>query len=478
MTASMLGAAAWHDLAAGLDGQLILPGDPGYGDIRKPQIRHLTEALPQAVVRCAGTSDVTRAVRFAGANGLPLAIRGGGHSLADYSSTDGLLLDLRAMDTIYIGPNAGHVTVGPGVTVGELAHRLAPLGRLVPCGWWPTVGVTGAVLGGGYGLFSRLYGLGCDHLISADVVLADGNVVRADAEQHPDLFWALRGAGGGNFGVVTSMWLRTSPAIPATVFAIGWQIGDAAHVTEVWQQFAPTAPGWVNAELGFVAGPDPESIPLAIAFGAIMASPKTAAATIAELELAVGIRGRRLAYTELSETDSARHFSYMGVTVQAALPAPPIWQTPGLRVLKSEYFDSPLPRHTIGQLVDNLIASRLPGQHRELEFVPWGGAYGRVPGDVTAFPHRAARFLLEHNADVGSAADAALRSATHDWVNRSWETAHPSGNGLVYPNYPDPDLPHWASAYFGTNLSRLRSVKSAYDPHNFFRFAQSIPPSR
>ncbi|MEV0731544.1 FAD-binding oxidoreductase [Polymorphospora sp. NPDC050346] len=461
-------------LAAGLDGTLLLPGTPGHDAARRPAIRGLVEKVPRAVLRCASRRDVVRAVAFARDHGMPFALRGGGHSFADRSSTDGLLVDLGGMDTVEVSGDT--VTVGPGTRIGDLAGQLAATGRLVPAGWCPTVGIVGAALGGGFGPFSRRYGLTCDHVVAADVVLADGRTVRADADRHPDLFWALRGAGGGQFGAVTSLVLRTRSAPAATMFALTWTFEHAATLVENWQRWAPVADDTVNAELVVAAGGLPGLAPLTVLFGVVLGGPERAEAVLRPFEDRIGAAPLRRTVTALTGREATVHDWYAGMPYAGPPPLAP-GQRPGRRVVRSEFFDTPLPRTAIERLLDRLAADRVAGQYRELEFVPWRGAYRRVPADATAFPHREALFLLEHNADVGPDADDPARRAVHDWVTGSWSTVRPWGSGGVYPNYPDPDLAGWATAYHGGNLGRLAEVKARYDPTDLFRSAQSVPPA-
>lgn len=463
-------------LATALDGVLLRPADGGYpAAARRPTIGGFDEILPQAVVGCASVRDVRTAVGFAAAHDLPLAIRGGGHSFADFCSTDGLLLDLSRMDRITGGAQA--VTVGPGVRIKALADHLAGLGRLVPVGWCPTVGVIGAVLGGGYSPLGRYYGLGCDHLRSAEVVLANGDQVRVDATTEPDLFWALRGAGGGNFAVVTAATLQTRPAPTATVFAQSWDYRHAGAVVECWQRFAPYADATVNAELVLAAGADPSTVPMAVLFGVVVGSAEHTIDLLREFAGQVGAApGRLRTVATLDGAELARHHMYAGMPAELVpAPAPPPGQRPVRRVLRSGFFDAPLPAAVVEELVGHFVADRQPGEYREIEFVPWGGAYRQAPPSGAAFAHRDPLFLVEVNANVSGTATDAARRRVEQSVGQCWSLLRPSASGQVYPNYPQADLPDWAVAYHGRNLARLSAVKAAYDPTGLFRFPQSVP---
>lgn len=459
---------ALKGLARGLQGRLVLPGDPAYPSARPAFVRGLGEVLPEAVVRCADPADVAEAIAFARARGMPFALRGGGHSFAGHSSTRGLLIDLGGLTSIAVG--AGTVTIGPGVLVGGLARRLAGHDRVVPCGWCPTVGVTGAVLGGGYGVLSRFYGLGADHLLAAEVVLADGRTVRVDAGREPDLYWALRGAGGGNFGAVTSAVLRTRPAPALVSFCVRWPYHQATAVIEAWQRWAPDAADEINAEVALTVPDSLDEAPSVMVFGVVVGDDAASLAAFTER-----IPGAETSLTPLTGRAAACHHTYAGEpAAEDPVDPPPPGERPGLRVTKSEFFDHPLPRDTIAALVAGLVHARVEGQHRELELVPWRGAIGRVSRAATAFVHRDARFLIRHAVLTGRRSTDEQRRAATRWATSSWALTHPHGSGHVYPNYPDPDLTDWEHACYGANARRLREVKQAYDPVGVFRFGQSI----
>ncbi|WP_049561830.1 FAD-binding oxidoreductase [Nonomuraea sp. SBT364] len=444
---------------------MIHPGEPGYQARRKAFLGTLGEALPAAVACCASEADVLSALELVRARGLPFALRGGGHSFAEHSSTSGLLVDLGAMRTIEVG--ADTVRVGPGVRVGELARRLAGHGRMVPCGWCPEVGVTGAVLGGGYGVFSRLYGLGADHLLGARVVLADGRAVEAG----DDLLWALRGAGGGNFGVVTELTLRTRPVVPVTAVQAVCDFGRAADLVDAWQHWAPGAPDEVNLEIAVISGDEPEEPPRVVLFGVVAGPEERAAKLAGEL-----VPPDRLTLTRLEGAAAARHHAYADGGAGAVTELPH-GERPGLRLNKSGFFHEVLPRAAVEDLLERLAADRVRGEIRDLEFVPWAGAIGRVGADASAFVHRTPRFLLKQAVQVGFRASDSRRRDAHAWLCREWARLSPWTSG-VYPNYPDADLRDWARAYYGDNLARLREVKEAYDPEGLFRFAQSVSGRR
>lgn len=459
-----IAAAALRSLAEGLAGSLIRPEEPEFASVRKRFIGRFEEVLPQAVVRCRAVPDVVAALTFARAHGAPIALRSGGHSFAEWDTTAGLLIDLGPLVGLRLDGEL--VTVGPGQRLGPLADRLASAGQLVPCGWCPTVAVGGAVLGGGYGVLGRLYGLGCDHLVAAQVVLADGRVVWCDAQRHPDLFWALRGAGGGRFGVVTSLVLRTRPVVPAIAFTYRWRYRHAAAVVEGWLRASPPAPDEVNAELALTATDDPAQEPYLTVFGvAVDGSPERTG-----LLDRLGPAPDHADHQELSGPAVARHHAYPGEVPEGAVVAgPPPDAPPGLRLSKSEFFGRDLPPDAIVALLTHFARGRTRGEFRDLELIPWGGAIGRVPPTATAFAHRRPHYLLKHTVQVGHRASDARRRAAHRWVTDSWAITCPWGTGMVYPNYADPAVPAWDPAYHGGNLAPLHRIKARYDPEDLFR---------
>jgi FAD/FMN-containing dehydrogenase len=246
--------ADWGALQRTIDGDVVLPGAPDYESVRQPVMARFEHLRPAAVVRCVTPVDVAATLAVAGALGLGTAIRSGGHSVAGRSATDGVVLDVTPMGSVAV---AGEVaTVGAGVRLGDLYDALATHGLTIPAGCGPSVGIAGLTLGGGLGILGRKHGLTCDHLLGAQVVLADGRVVDCDEHHDGELFWALRGAGGGHFGVVTSLVFRTLAAPAPTVFQLTWPPAAAAAVVQAWQAWAPEGPDELDATLRLTAGDD------------------------------------------------------------------------------------------------------------------------------------------------------------------------------------------------------------------------------
>lgn len=461
---------SWAALRAAVAGQVVLPGSPDYERLRRPAIALFHGTRPRAVVTCRTSADVAETLAFARRHGLPVAPRSGGHCFAGRSSTDGIVVDVSPMSSVEIA--GAMATVGAGARLGDLYAVLDAEGVTVPAGCGPGVGIAGLTLGGGLGVLGRTHGLTADHLAGARVVLADGQVVDCDARRDADLFWALRGAGGGQFGVVTSLTFTTVPAPHVTTFCHVWAYEHAARVIGAWQRWSPDAPDRLAASLLVTVPADVGRPPVLTVFGASIGGESEAANLLGGLAELVGPAPASTIMTPAPYAAAKRYLADLGDEMASAS------LESGHNRSKSEYFDGPLPGDAVTALVRNLDAGRRPGQARELDFTPWGGAYTRVPVGATAFPHRDARFLLKHTVTVAADASTREHETARGWLRRSWAAVHPWGSGGVYPNFPDPDLTPWADAYHGPNFERLLRVKAAYDPDGFFRFHQAIPAHR
>jgi FAD/FMN-containing dehydrogenase len=462
----------WDALQGAISGVVVLPDAPDYESVRKPAMERFESVRPAAVVRCTSAGDVSEAIAFARSIGLQTAVRSGGHSVAGRSSTEGIVIDVTPMSSVSAA--GSRATVGAGARLGSLYDALQEHGLTIPAGCGPSVGIAGLTLGGGIGILGRSHGLTCDHLLRADVVLADGRLVECDEHHHEDLFWALRGAGGGNFGVVASFVFRALPSPAATVFHLTWPSADARALVEAWQGWAPIGPEELDATLRLTARSDGE-LPLVELIGACLGSEADTANLLDQLVTRAGAEPASAARRHLGYREAKRYLDELGTT---GVPHDQAVSEPqgGHLFTKSEFFRRPLPRHTIAALLDNLSRAFGRGQSREVTFVPWGGAYNRARADATAFAHRDELFVIQHLLLIDPHVAPFESDAAHEWLRRSWSIVHPCGSGRVYPNFPDPDLGDWAPAYHGPNYNRLTRVKAKYDPTNFFRFEQSIPP--
>ena len=465
-------------LDASIEGGVIHPESPEYESVRRPAWAQYENVRPEAVVRCKTPTDVAESLAVARRLELEVAPRGGGHCFAGRSASGGLVIDLSAMNSV--GEADGIATVGAGARLGEIDDRLATDALAIPAGSCPVVGIAGLTLGGGLGILGRTYGLTSDRLVRAQVVLADGRVVDCDERREEGLFWALRGAGAGQFGVVTSFVFRTVPAPEMTCFRLLWPLAKAADLLEVWQSWAPSAPDELAASLLLNLPPDPERLPTVALFGSSLGAKDETERLLEELVVGAGEDPTSTSIEHLQYSAAKRYLweHAPGAEPSGASAAGDQTQA-ALAFSKSEFFRCELPREAIAALVDHLGARRAPGQARELDFTPWGGAYTRLAPDATAFPHRRERFLLKHAVSLDTNASTERQDAARDWLTRSWGLVHPWGSGGVFPNFADPVLTDFATAYYGANRNRLVRIKAEYDADNLFRSpAHETPDAR
>jgi FAD/FMN-containing dehydrogenase len=444
-----------EDLGSTLDGELLTPGDVRYDGARRPRIARFRHVRPRAVVRCATVRDVVRTVAFARDTGTQVVPRGGGHCFAGRSSTsDGVVLDLGRLRTISVEGH-GRAVIESGARLGEVYDVLHQHGQTLPVGCGLTVGVAGLTLGGGLGLLGRRHGLTCDSLVSAQVVLPDGRLVECDADREPDLFWALRGAGGGQLGVVTSFAFTTVPEPHATHFEATWPEANAAEVVAAWQSWAPDAPDDITANLTVSTEPG-RPLQVVVAGAAV----RDVDATLTLLNPLTALADHH------GELRVREGMPYSGF--KRSIAVPDAREHDPRASGRSELFSSSLPDTVVTALLDVLTTDQARGR-RHLSFFALGGAYNRVDTDATAFAHRTQRFLLDHLAEDADA---------DEWIDRSWAIAHPHGTGRVYSNFPDPRLDDPGRAYHGDNLARLITVKDHYDPTRLFRFPKRPEPEQ
>jgi FAD/FMN-containing dehydrogenase len=463
----------WGPLEGVIEGEVALPGSRAYEASRGPFNARFHELEPKAIVSCATPQDVSEAISFGRRHGLDVAMRSGGHSFAGHSSSRGVVLDVTPMRSVSVSGSVA--TVGAGARLGDVYEALQEHGLAIPAGTCPSVGVAGLTLGGGLGILGRRYGVTSDHLVGAEIVLADGRILKCDEHHDEDLFWALRGAGAGNFGVVTSLVFRTVPAPDATNVHVAWPFSRAASVIEAWQSWAPNGPDELAVSLKVTATGDVDRPPSVDVYGALLVTESDAANLINELVTRAGSDPISWSQEHMSFPKTRRFWAQLGEAEQEgrddaiAQPSEPVYL-----FSKSEFFRRPLPAEAVAALMQTFSQGRAPGQSRELDFMPWGGAYNRVRPDATAFVHRDELFQLKHAVVVQPDASTGENDAAHRQVARSWGSVHPWGSGRVFQNFADPDLEDWAEAYYGPNLDRLVRVKTRYDPMNVFRFDQSL----
>jgi FAD binding domain len=419
--------ANWRALQEAIAGDVVPSGAPDYESVRKPAMARFEDVRPRAVVLCRTPADVSATIALARRTGEQIDQKR--RSLSRRSLVDGGDPRRRhAMSSVSV--KDGVATVGAGVRLGDLYDALQEHSLTIPAGCGPSVGIGGPTLGGGIGILGRKYGLTCDQLLRARIVLADGRIVDCDEHQHGELFWALRGAGGGNFGVVTSFVFRTVPALPATVFHLVWPLDHADALVEAWQSWAPIAPDGLDATLRLIAHQDREREPQADVVGAALGSEADGAEPLEDLIARAGTEPAAVTRRQLPYREAKRFLDEIGsLDDQAERDAADRPAPPGQLFTKSEFFRHPLPRDTISDLVDNLTQRVATGLSREVNFLPWGGAYNRVPADATAFPHREELFLVQHLLEVTPHASTSEREArSSSWCGAP--PARPEGAGV------------------------------------------------
>jgi len=442
-------------LQRSLRGPVLDRNHPAY-DVARTTFNGMTDRHPEVIACCAGNDDVAAAVAWAQSEGLPAAIRGGGHSVAGHSvCDDGLVIDLRLLGGVHLDPESRRVRVGGGATwrsvdAASAAHRLA-----MPGGTYDTTGVAGLTLGGGIGHLIGLHGLTLDNLVSAEVVLADGRVVTPSETAEPELFWALRG-GGGNFGVVTEFEFALHPLPAVWGGIITYPLSHMRDAILLFRDVMASAPD----ELTLMFFADNEEVPEGAASITVCFAGDADAAEEA-------VRPLRESLPVLS--DGLGLTSYLQIQVmQGDLPF-------GLRHYWKSHFVDSLADDLIDGIVDHYVA-RPPDGGDVVLIEPMHGAALRVPPDATAFSHRQKCF----NVSALAVWDDPAADADHiAWSRRTAAAVEEHSKGGGYLNYGAPDEPveRVRAAYGASNFERLQQAKRRYDPHNLFRFNHNIPPA-
>lgn len=454
-------APAFDDLAQRLRGALVLPSDDGY-DAARTVYNAMIDKRPAAVVQAANVADVMAAVAFAADGDLPVAVRGGGHSVPGYGTADdALVVDLGRMRGIRVDPAAKTVRAEGGCTWGDLNHTTHAFGLGVTGGIISTTGIGGLTLGGGIGHLARGAGLSCDNLISADVVLADGSFVTCSEEEHADLFWALRG-GGGNFGVVTAFEYRLHDVGDVVGGVLFFEVEHAEAVLRAWDAYIDDAPEALGAFFAWQIAPPMPFIDedrhgdvfcvLAVCWNG---PPEGADKALAPLRDAAPVA-----------------FEHVGPMPYPALNAAfDDLVPPGLQHYWKAAF--------VSELTDDAVAAHLahgpkvPVVNSTMHIYPINGACHRVGADATAFGHRGAKYAT---VIAGMWPDPSDNEANIAWVKDYYAAIAPHSEAGAYINFASADDQERVRANFGANVDRLVEVKSKYDPDNRFRFNQNLPP--
>ena len=467
---------ALRALRSALRGPVRTRGSRGYATARLVYNERFDAVRPQAVVEPLNVRDVQAVVRWAQRFGVRIVAKGGGHSYAGYSTIgNGVVVDLRRIAGVTPKAANTRANVGAGAQLLDVYAGLSRRGVTVPAGSCPSVGVGGHALGGGMGLAGRRFGLLSDNMTALTIVTADGRIRRVDRDDDPDLFWACRGGGGGNFGIVTGFQFRTHRVRRAAWFNIVWPWAAASEALDEWQRLLPGATPDLTAifHLTTTAG----GPPTVSCDGQFFGSESQLRATIAPLlrhgaQLSIGTQ----AYLPLMLRwagclgDPLRSCHTVHTSRGGKLPRAAFYA-------KSDYVDKPLSaagRRTAIDWIERRNADPANGSGALL-LDSYGGALNRPKPGATAFVHRDELFCIQYGAYFEG---AAAKRASQRWIAGAHRAMRPYVSGQAYQNYIDAGLSNWQRAYYSTNLPRLRQVKKSYDPDFFFRFPQAIPPAR
>jgi len=450
------------EFKAHFQGDLVLPGDAGYDDVRA--IWNATvNRKPALIARCTRPEDVVQAVKFGRQHNLLVSIRGGGHNIAGNAvCDDGIMIDLSPMKSVRVDAKSRRATVEPGCTLADFDAAAQAHGLATPLGINSTTGVAGLTLGGGFGWLSRKYGMTVDNLLSADVVTADGTRVRASETENADLFWGLRG-GGGNFGIVTDFEFQLHPVGPDVLSGlIVFPFDQAKSVLTQFARFTETMPDDLNVWMVTRKAPPLPFLPASVHGKEMVA--------LAICYAGDPTKGKKL--IEPLRGLGKAHGEHIGVQPYTA------WQqafdpllTKGSRNYWKSHNFSRLSDGAIGAIIE--YAAKLPSPHCEIFIGTIGGQTGRVAPEAMAYSSRNANYVMNVHGRWESAAEDKRCIA---WAREFFAKTQPFASGGAYINFLTQDETDRIAFAYGTTYNRLVELKKKYDPTNLFRMNQNIKP--
>ncbi len=447
-------------LRSAVRGNVVMPEDGGY-DAARAVFNGMIDKKPAVVIQCQDANDVQAGVNLAREADLPVAVRGGGHNAAGLGTCDdGVVLDLGQMNGVRVDPGTGRVRVAGGAVWGDVDHATQPFGLAVPAGIISTTGVGGLTLGGGFGHLSRAYGLTCDNLISADVVTADGNIVLADANHHPDLFWALRG-GGGNFGAVTSFEFQGRPVNMVYGGLLAYSTDKAEELMKLYREFIVDAPRELGLFFGYTMAPPAPFVPEQFHFHPIAkivfcyngdeATAKKLVAPFYEVGVALDLTG-------------TMPIASLNSMFDALFP-------PGLQ----DYWKADYDLEVSDAAMDVHLTHgpQAPNPSSLMHLYSTNGAVQDVDSAATAYSYRESTF---NHVILSCDADAAKMPDNIAWVRGYYDDLRPHSAGGAYVNFMMDEGSDRVQATYRDNYPRLQRIKAEYDPQNIFRINQNIKP--
>ncbi|MBQ0904182.1 FAD-binding oxidoreductase [Micromonospora sp. U21] len=448
---------------AKLTGRIVRPQDPGYANASLGW-DELFVRYPLVIVFAQETQDVVNALTWARQNDVALRVRSGRHSLEGWSNVDnGIVIDVSELKSTHIDTASGIARVGAGLNQLEAVTTLGEYDLAVTTGTEGSVGLSGATLGGGFGFLTRYLGMACDNLIGAEIVVASGadgaKAIDVDLQHHSDLLWALRGAGNGNFGIVTSLTYKVAPLKKVAYLQATWEgLDDLYRVFDTWQRTAPFADNRLGTQLEIHKSQ-------ILLFGVVADGGEGEAKELLAPVLSIG-------NPEVTVQTGGWGDTYAGFQI-------PTEDEPANWKFFSQFTNEPFPEKAI-----NLICTFMenaPSEDSNFFTQAFGtGAQTSEPRGGTAFPHRNALFYSEPGAGWGTRGEPdsgdAVTPIAQTWIAEFGQALRPYVDG-AYVNVPNIGMAEWETAYWGRNFNRLRKIKAKYDPHNVFQYEQSIPPA-
>jgi len=471
---SSIAESEWLQLSENLTGKLTLPKEGNvYEKARLVFNTRFDHIYPEAIVHCADEADIITALTFVQSNNLHVTSRCGGHGYTGNSTTTGVVLDLTSLNTITIAEDT--VTVGGGARLVDIYDQLTAQGVAIPIGSCLSVGISGLTLGGGIGVVDRAYGLTCDNLLSVDVITADGTKVTCSATQEPELFWALRGGGGGNFGIVSNFTFKTHATKDITVFEAYYSFNDFETVMAQWQTLSQTwpnemwaqvIPNWINGATrvyirAFCLNTVTEATQhWQLFIDSISATPNSnSVSTNTYRNVMLGTCENSIAACHLSSQFPE------GTMPRSAFAA------------SSDFFHQTIPPIGIQTLKTFIEESKADGNLGMIILNTMGGAIDELSQSDTAFIHRNALFSAEYYTYLSTNASNETIDETQKWQNSFRGVMAPWSSGGAYVNYLDAYIEDWQQAYYGDNYTKLAEVKRQYDPSGIFTMPQGIEPA-
>jgi FAD/FMN-containing dehydrogenase len=453
-TDAILEEATVQHFADGLRGRLVQPGEGGYDEARKVW-NAMIDRRPALIARCAGVADVIAAVRFARTPELLVSVRGGGHNITGNAVCEGgLMIDLSRMKSVRVDPARRTARAEAGLTWGEYNRETQAFGLASTGGVVSTTGIAGLTLGGGLGWLMGKHGLSCDNLLSADLVTANGEFLTASADQHPDLFWGLRG-GGGNFGVVTSFEYRVHPVGSVLAGMVLHPMAKAREVLRLYRDFARTCPDEALAAAALMTSPEGE--PVVAIIVSYIGDAAAGEAVVAPL---------RKFGSPLLDTIAPTSYVQLNTLFDAAVPYGGV----------QRYWKSSFLKELGEDLIEVLIerSAKMLSPMSMVLFFHLHGAAARVDRNATAFGLRDDQW----DYDVISQWNDPAESADHiQWTREFWTAVEPFATGEVYVNHLDSEEATRIRAAYSQGYERLVALKNKYDPTNLFRLNQNIKPT-